>query len=363
MRNIKRIIALTGIVMMGVPMWAQTEFRQLSLNEALSAAKQENKKVFIDFYTDWCGPCKKMAKEVFPQKSVGDFMNSTFVCLKMNAEKEGMELAKKYEVKAYPTYVILNEDGEVLMDAKGSMGADAFIAKMQSGLDPEKSPKRMEERYLSGERNPELVNAYALYLMEQRKEEEGFKVVNGYFDGLSDAERLSADNLFLYTRYTLDVNDVKAQYLIENKDKFQSELKETVDKRVQELFRNEVVGYFSGYRWSSNQYVEADYQKLKAKILSLKLDKTYPYLPMFELIECRVKSDDSAFLDACQKQYASLAPVDRDLLIMNMSRLIKSKDQTVLKNASSFIRSHLSELRPDVIVLAGRVLVGLEEQQ
>ncbi len=361
MRNIKRIIALTGIVMMGMPMWAQTEFKQLPLDEALSVAKQENKKVFIDFYTDWCGPCKKMAKEVFPQRSVGDFMNSSFVCLKMNAEKEGKDLAKRYEVKAYPTYIVLNANGEVLMDAKGFMSADAFIAKMQSGLDPEKSPKRLEERYLLGERTPELVNAYALYLMEQRKEEEGFNVVNGYFDGLSDAERLSADNLFLYTRYTLDVNDAKAQYLIENRDKFQPEQKKAVDKRIQELCRNEVVGYFSGYRWSSNQYVEADYQKLKEKILSLKLDKTYPYRPMFELIECRVKSDDSAFLDACQKEFSSLAPVDRDLLIMNMSRLIKSKDQMVLKNASSFIRSHLSELRPDAIVLAGRVLAGFEE--
>ncbi len=362
MYNIRKNIMLAVAALASMPMWAQTEFKSLSLDEALSVAKQEKKKVFIDFYTDWCGPCKKMAKEVFPQKEVGDFMNGTFVCLKMNAEKEGKELATKYKVSAYPTYVILDDKGEVLMDAKGSMSADAFIAKMQSGLDPEKSPKRMEERYCSGERTPELVNGYALYLMEQRKEEEGFKVINDYFDGLTDAARMSPDNMFLYTRYTFDVSDAKAQYLIAHKGEFPSDLKEMVDERIQYLCRNALVGYFSGYYWSTDKYNEADYQKLKNQILDLKLDKTYSYRPMFDLIECRVSSDDTAFLSACQKKFSSLDPMERDLLIMNMSRLIKSKDIVVLKKASLFIRARLSELRPDAISLAGRVLGGIEEQ-
>lgn len=52
--------------------------------------------MFVDFYTDWCGPCKVMARDVFPQKQVGDFFNAKFVCLKLNAEKEGRELAKLF---------------------------------------------------------------------------------------------------------------------------------------------------------------------------------------------------------------------------------------------------------------------------
>lgn len=94
---------------------AQTHFRTLSFDAALSAAKQEKKMVFIDFYTDWCGPCKMMARDVFPQPKVGDYFNARFVCLKLNAEKEGKELAKKYQVSAYPTYVVLDADGKMLM--------------------------------------------------------------------------------------------------------------------------------------------------------------------------------------------------------------------------------------------------------
>ena len=56
---------------------------------ALEKAKQENRLVFIDCYADWCGPCFKMAKEVFTIKRVGDFFNQHFISLKCNMEKNG----------------------------------------------------------------------------------------------------------------------------------------------------------------------------------------------------------------------------------------------------------------------------------
>lgn len=90
---------------------AQTNFRSIDFNEALKQSQAENKLVFIDFYTDWCGPCRKMSKEVFPQKQVGDYFNAQFVCIKLNAEKEGKELAQKFEVKAYPTFIIADQQG------------------------------------------------------------------------------------------------------------------------------------------------------------------------------------------------------------------------------------------------------------
>ena len=50
-----------------------------SFEEALQKAKQENKLIFVDLYTTWCGPCKKMAAETFPQQAVGDYFNKNFV--------------------------------------------------------------------------------------------------------------------------------------------------------------------------------------------------------------------------------------------------------------------------------------------
>lgn len=346
----------------GVFAFAQTNFRQISFDEAIAAAKQENKMVFIDFYTDWCGPCKRMSKEVFPQKKVGDFFNEKFVCVKFNAEKEGKELATRYEVKAYPTFIVLNTNEEVQLEVKGAMSGDEFIAKINAGLDPEQSPARMEERYNSGERNPELVNSYAYHMMEERKEEEGFKIINDYFDSLTDAQRVSAPNAFLFTRYTFDLNDPKGKFMVAHRNEFDESVKGDVTKRVEQLYHSAVMSYFSGYMLRENKYKEEEYLALKKEIQDLGLDKTYAYAPMFKLIECRAKSDDATFLAMCGEEFDALDKADSDLLIMNMTRLIQTEDKTVLKDLSQFIRSRLSILNPNAISLAGRVLDNIESK-
>ena len=80
------------------------DFKELTMQEALTLAEKEKKMVFVDFYTTWCGPCKMMSSEVFTREQVGAYFNREFVNLKVDAEKgEGVELAKKYQVKAENT--------------------------------------------------------------------------------------------------------------------------------------------------------------------------------------------------------------------------------------------------------------------
>ena len=91
-----------------------TNFRDLSFDEALAAARAEGKLLFVDCYTTWCGPCKNMAEKVFPQKAAGDYFNPRFVCVKYDMEQgEGVELAKRWEVHAYPTFLIIRPDGSI----------------------------------------------------------------------------------------------------------------------------------------------------------------------------------------------------------------------------------------------------------
>ena len=102
-------------------------------------AKQENKIIFIDFYTSWCGPCKMLDKSVFPQKEVGDFYNKNFINYKIDAEKgEGPELAQKYGVKAFPTLVFTNANGDFLHQGVGGMDETTFIELGRAALDPNK---------------------------------------------------------------------------------------------------------------------------------------------------------------------------------------------------------------------------------
>ncbi|HAP19550.1 MAG TPA: hypothetical protein DCR38_17535, partial [Butyricimonas virosa] len=106
------------------------DFKELTMQEALTLAEKEKKMVFVDFYTTWCGPCKMMSSEVFTREQVGAYFNREFVNLKVDAEKgEGVELAKKYQVKAYPTFVVLKADGTEVYRTSGARPAEEFVDK------------------------------------------------------------------------------------------------------------------------------------------------------------------------------------------------------------------------------------------
>ena len=89
---------MAGILLL--PLWVCAQgvnFRPLSYTEAIELAAKENKMVFIDFYTTWCGPCKRMSKEVFPQQEVGEYFNRTFISLKLERKwvGTGKEICRK----------------------------------------------------------------------------------------------------------------------------------------------------------------------------------------------------------------------------------------------------------------------------
>ena len=64
----------------------------------LKAAQEQDKYIFMDCYTSWCGPCKALAKDIFTRKDVGDFFNANFINVKYDMEKgEGKELNKRYK--------------------------------------------------------------------------------------------------------------------------------------------------------------------------------------------------------------------------------------------------------------------------
>lgn len=90
------------------------KFETLSFDEAIQKAKKENKLIFLDAYAAWCGPCKMMDRTTFKDEKVGDVFNKNFINIKIDMEKgEGPTVAKKYQVRAYPTMMLINAEGKV----------------------------------------------------------------------------------------------------------------------------------------------------------------------------------------------------------------------------------------------------------
>ena len=63
------------------------QFQELPFKEIIAKAKKEKKLVFIDAYASWCGPCKMMEKNIFPQKSVREYFNTNFINARFDMEK------------------------------------------------------------------------------------------------------------------------------------------------------------------------------------------------------------------------------------------------------------------------------------
>lgn len=101
---------------------------QATLEQVMADAQAQNKVVFLDFYTTWCGPCKWMDENVFAKEDVGRTFNKNFINYKVDAEDfEGVNTALKYNVNAYPTLVFVKPNGDVLHRVEGMIPHESFM--------------------------------------------------------------------------------------------------------------------------------------------------------------------------------------------------------------------------------------------
>lgn len=85
-----------------------------------------DKLVLVDFYADWCGPCKMMAPVV---ESLANEFEGKLKVGKCNID-ENMALAQKYGVLSIPTFIVF-EGGKIKNTMIGAVGADEFKQKIQ----------------------------------------------------------------------------------------------------------------------------------------------------------------------------------------------------------------------------------------
>lgn len=104
------------------------QFVASNWNTALAEAKKQNKLIFLDAYASWCGPCKLLKKNTFPDKVAGEYFNKNFINVAIDMEKaDGPALAQKYGVNAYPTLIITDADGKMITYTQGYIDAKQLV--------------------------------------------------------------------------------------------------------------------------------------------------------------------------------------------------------------------------------------------
>lgn len=221
-----------------IQVFGQIDFRQGSWDEILEMAKMEDKPVFVDAYAVWCGPCKRMASEVFTQASVGDFFNDNFVNAKIDMEKgEGPAIRSKYGVTAYPTLLFITPEGELLHKAIGYQTADKLINNGNIALRKTNEAKEYGQKYEAGERDPAFVLEYMKQLNKAEKPTE--KIALGYFQEVDNIDpELKAQIAFEALK---NMDSQLLQYVLKGKDVIKNHYDQSIiDQKLIDASQNTI---------------------------------------------------------------------------------------------------------------------------
>jgi thiol:disulfide interchange protein len=95
-------------------------FENDNYDKVLAASKAQNKPIFMDVYTEWCGWCKKLDNETYRDPNVISYINKNFIPLKIDAEfHQGPAIKAKYGINSYPRIIFLDSTGKALETIMG----------------------------------------------------------------------------------------------------------------------------------------------------------------------------------------------------------------------------------------------------
>lgn len=192
-------------------------FQDSSFKEILAKAKKEKKLVFMDAYAAWCGPCKLMEKNIFTLPAVKEYYNANFINARFDMEKgEGRDIALKYGVRSYPSFLFINGDGELIMQNFGYMGEQDFITIAKEANNPKFASNSTKELFEQGESDPGfLLNMMKMYA--QSDYDLAKKASERYFKA-KKADELTRDDIGMLLYFLKSPSDPNYQIFKDRKD-------------------------------------------------------------------------------------------------------------------------------------------------
>lgn len=246
MKDLKTLTLMLVMACMAMVASAQTstggmEFEKEGtlFQQAVVKAKSTGKLIFLDCYTSWCGPCKKMARDIFPQEKVGSFMNPKYVCIKIDMEKgEGPELAKKLQVSAFPTFIIFNSAGQELGRFLGGCEADDFIAKVTKASE-DNSSADMDKRFADGERSEAFLWEYLNTLGSAYKRSQCNTVVEELLKGKAETFASDKELANAFMRYLTNPYNEAFLYTVKHPETLKATVGDVpVDMKIRNVWQN-----------------------------------------------------------------------------------------------------------------------------
>lgn len=173
------------------------KFENGTWNEVLQKARQTKKPLFVDVWASWCGPCKRLAREVFTLPEVGKHFNENFICYKLQIDpKDSIQLEKAlaiadlYQVKALPTLLWLNSDGELMQASTGYISGGKLIETARQAVDEKNNTSAILKRWEQGDRS--LATGLTYFDVNR----DSLNLFDDFYLALSESDKLNTELMY-----------------------------------------------------------------------------------------------------------------------------------------------------------------------
>lgn len=244
-------------------------FYQGTFDEALRQARSENKLLFIDVYTSWCGPCKILDKNVFTDPEVGKFYNRHFIPFQIDAEKgEGKEIARRLNINCYPTLIYLDSEQVIKHRFSGVVSCEEFIQRGKTAMDDRSNLAAFEKAYKQGEREPAFLIQY-IKLMEKANLDYK-QVTDEYWQTVNPEKVLVTHGVEFLCNYLKTMSNPVFSYFLDHLQELEKKSPGLIPELLEQCIRGSISGVLqkkdyktyekyiqqlSGYSWKEKEEV------------------------------------------------------------------------------------------------------------
>ncbi|MBK8632397.1 MAG: thioredoxin family protein [Saprospiraceae bacterium] len=182
--------------------------KDLTWDQVVEKAQKEDKLIFADCFTTWCGPCKRMDKETFSDDSVGTFFNKHFVNIKVQMDKtrkdnewtqtwhkSTADWSSNYNITSFPTYLVFDKTGKIVNRSGSYQSAEKFLTTGKNLINIEDGFYSKLQRFENGERDSLLLSQLLSLTEKFYQLDKNNMVLEAYLQGQEDW--MSSKNLDL----------------------------------------------------------------------------------------------------------------------------------------------------------------------
>lgn len=342
----------------------------LSWKRIQDKAIKENKYIFIDCFTTWCGPCITMSKDVFPTPEVGKYYNANFINVKVQIDTTAKDdndvknwyadahnLLKEYKIKSFPTFLFFSPNGHLVHRATGGMSKEDFLIVGRNAQSPNKQYYTLVDKFKKGDRDTAMLR-YLADLAYFSDNEFAIQVGNEVINTFDDL--FSKTNLDYILKHTRSKSHRGFKLMVDNTEK----VNELTGPGTSELFITNII------------YTEQVKPHLPKsgnpnwKLLEKGLMKEYPAFAKETIARSKfyyyhdIKDWDryTENYDAFIRKYTRV----KDLMLLNNTAwevFLKTSDKRALKRALAWSKEAIAENDPPNIDTYANLLYKLGNKE